>query len=189
MRNTSVVPAAEVGLDDARVAADRVGRALGDLLAEVQHGHAVGDAHDHRHVVLDEEQRQPALEGDLADEGGGVARLPRRHAGRGLVEQQQDGAGGERHADLEVALLAVREVLGVADGACSPETTLKSVDLPAPFGPITEKTWPASTAKLTRVSAASAPNRLETVSTSRITPPRVPSAARRSGAARAGPGA
>src|SRR5439155_4310282 len=27
-------------------------------------------------------------------------------------------------------------------GAYSPDTTLKSVDLPAPFGPITEKTWP-----------------------------------------------
>src|SRR5256886_13616484 len=32
-------------------------------------------------------------------------------------------------------------------GAYSPDTTLKSVDLPAPFGPITEKTWPWDTAK------------------------------------------
>src|SRR5438445_352589 len=113
MRNTSVVAAAEVGLDDPRIVADRVGRALGDLLAEVQHGHAVGDSHHHRHVVLDQQQGEPALEDDLADEGGGVARLARRHAGGGLVEQQQGGAGGEGHADLEVALLAVRQVLRV----------------------------------------------------------------------------
>src|SRR2546426_943061 len=113
MRNTSVVPAAEVGLDDPRIVADRVGRALGDLLAEVQHRHAVGDSHHHRHVVLDQQQGEPALEDDLADEGGGVARLARRHAGGGLVEQQQGGAGGEGHADLEVALLAVRQVLRV----------------------------------------------------------------------------
>src|SRR5207247_1962636 len=100
MRNTSVVPAAEVGLDDPRIVADRVGRALGDLLAEVQHGHAVGDSHHHRHVVLDQQQGEPALEDDLADEGGGVARLARRHAGGGLVEQQQGGAGGERPEPL-----------------------------------------------------------------------------------------
>ena len=37
---------AEVGLDHARVLLDLVRRALGDLLAVVEHGDAVGDAHD-----------------------------------------------------------------------------------------------------------------------------------------------
>ena len=45
----------EVGLDDARVVADLGGRALGDLAAEVEHDDLVGDRHDHRHVVLDEQ--------------------------------------------------------------------------------------------------------------------------------------
>ena len=48
--------------------------------------------------------------------------------------------------------------------------TLKSVDFPAPFGPITEKIAPRSTVRLTWESAASAPNRLETSCTSRTGP-------------------
>ena len=40
--------------------------------------------------------------------------------------------------------------------------TLKSVDLPAPFGPMTENTSPARTAKLTSASAASAPKLFDT---------------------------
>jgi hypothetical protein len=55
-------------------------------------------------------------------------------------------------------------------GVWSPETTLNKVDLPAPLGPITEKTWPRRTAKLTFDSAASAPKLFEMPSTSRITP-------------------
>src|ERR1700675_5034435 len=38
-----------------------------------------------------------------------------------------------------------------AVGACRPETTLNSVDFPAPLGPITEKTCPSWTVKLTLV--------------------------------------
>ena len=41
-----------------RVACDLVGRALGDLAAEVEHHDLVGDAHHHRHVVLDEQHGQ-----------------------------------------------------------------------------------------------------------------------------------
>ncbi len=59
-----------------------------------------------------------------------------------------------------------------AVGAWMPVTTLKSVDLPAPFGPITEKTSPSRTVRLTSVSAASAPKLRETASTSRTTPSR-----------------
>ena len=43
-------------------------RALGDLLAVVEHGDAVGDAHDDAHVVLDQQHRQPALVAQPADE-------------------------------------------------------------------------------------------------------------------------
>ena len=37
------------------------GRALGDLLAVVEHRDPVADAHDHPHVVLDEQDRQAEL--------------------------------------------------------------------------------------------------------------------------------
>ena len=37
------------------------GRALGDLLAVIEHRDAVADAHDHAHVVLDEQDRQSQL--------------------------------------------------------------------------------------------------------------------------------
>src|SRR5262249_13248493 len=72
MRNISVITAAEIRFDHARVAANGRGRALGDLLAEVQHGHAVRDTHHDRHVVLDQQQREPPLEHDLADQRGGL---------------------------------------------------------------------------------------------------------------------
>ena len=42
----------------------------------------------------------------------GVVGLGRAHAGGRLVEAQQLRLGGERDADLEVALLAVREIGG-----------------------------------------------------------------------------
>src|SRR5439155_12741263 len=93
-RNTSVLRAAEIGVDHSRIVADLLRRALGDLLAEVQHSHPVGDPHDDRHVVLDEQQREPPLERDRPDERRRLARLARRHAGGGLVEQQELGPGG-----------------------------------------------------------------------------------------------
>ena len=43
------------------------GRALGDLLAEVEHDDPVGDAHDQAHVVLDEQHGEPSV-ADLADQ-------------------------------------------------------------------------------------------------------------------------
>src|SRR5438876_9489206 len=49
----------EVGVDDPTVAHDLGGRALGDLLAVVEHDDPLGHAHDHGHHVLDHEQRHP----------------------------------------------------------------------------------------------------------------------------------
>src|SRR5262245_32783206 len=47
--------AAKVGLDDTRVAANRVRRSLGDLLPVVEHDDALGDIHHDVHVVLDQQ--------------------------------------------------------------------------------------------------------------------------------------
>ena len=51
-----------------RVRADLVGRPLGDLLAVVEDGDPVADAHDHLHVVLDEQDGQPELGPELVDQ-------------------------------------------------------------------------------------------------------------------------
>src|SRR4029453_8638881 len=45
----------EVGLDHALVLLDLLRRALSDLLAVVEHRHAVRNPHHHLHVVLDQE--------------------------------------------------------------------------------------------------------------------------------------
>ena len=57
-----------------RVAADLVRRALGDLLAVVQDRDPVADPHDHPHVVLDEQDRQPEVPAEAADERGHLRR-------------------------------------------------------------------------------------------------------------------
>ena len=41
-----------------------------------------------------------------------------------------------------------------------PVTALKTVVLPAPFGPMTEKIWPGSTDKSTALTAVMPPNRM-----------------------------
>ena len=61
------------------------GRALGDLLAVVEHRDPVADAHDHLHVVLDEEDRQAELAPQLVDQRhhlGGLARVHARRSAR-----------------------------------------------------------------------------------------------------------
>src|SRR5512143_3229397 len=50
---SSMALRAEVRPDHLRVLGDLPGCALGDLLTEVQHAHAIGQAHERAHVVLD----------------------------------------------------------------------------------------------------------------------------------------
>ena len=101
---------AQVRLDDARVGPHVGGRALGDLLAVVEHGDVLGDAHDDLHVVLDQHDRDAALVAQLAHERGELIGLLRVHAGRRLVEQQQLRVRGQRPGDLHPPLIAVGEV-------------------------------------------------------------------------------
>src|SRR5690349_1541227 len=61
---------AQVRPDHVGVRLHRGRLALGDHTAEVQHEHTVGDAHDHRHVVLDENLRDAELLLDVEDDGG-----------------------------------------------------------------------------------------------------------------------
>src|SRR5205823_5862856 len=56
---------AEVARHHARVVADLVGRALGDDGPRLQRVHAVAQAHQERHVVLDDEDGAVELVADL----------------------------------------------------------------------------------------------------------------------------
>ena len=76
----------------------------------MQHGDGLGEAHDHFHVVLHDDDGQ--VLGDATHELDRGAGLADAHARRGLVEAEELGLGGEGDADLEVALGAVREVGG-----------------------------------------------------------------------------
>src|SRR4030095_155772 len=84
----------EIGLDDARIGADLVRGAVGDLLPHVEHGHAVRDVHDHAHVVLDEYHGDAPLLVDVEDEARHVLLLFLVHATHRLVEEQDPVAGG-----------------------------------------------------------------------------------------------
>ena len=72
---------AQIGLNDLRVVADLIRRALGDDAAEVQHGDALADAHEQTHVMLDQQHGDVELVADAAD---GLGQL--EVAARGVVE-------------------------------------------------------------------------------------------------------
>ena len=100
-------------MDDLLVVGDLLRQAVGDQLAVVQHVDAVGDVHDHVHVVLDQQHRVADLL-QVADEAQQLHALRRVHAGGGLVQQQELCIRGHRAGDLHLALLAVGQALGVA---------------------------------------------------------------------------
>ncbi len=87
------------------------GRASGDHLAEVHDGDVLADAHDHPHLVLDEEDRELETLPDEVDEVHELDDLPGVHARRGLVEEEDARVAGKGARDLDPALLAVGEVL------------------------------------------------------------------------------
>src|SRR5262245_1688236 len=89
----------EVGLHDARVREDALGRTLGELLPEVQHGHVVGKVRDQLHVVLDPQHGDAHLVLDAEQEARKVLLFLAIHTGRRLVQQEQSGLHGKRPAD------------------------------------------------------------------------------------------
>ena len=87
-----------------------VGRAVGDLLAVVEHDDAVGKVHHHAHIVLDQRDRRAALLVHVDDEAAHVLLLLEVHAGHRLVEQQQRRLHGERAAELDALLQAIGQL-------------------------------------------------------------------------------
>ena len=101
-----------------------VGRPVGDQAPAVEHEHAVGDRADELHVVLDEQDRQPALAQVVED----VLQLPllgRAQAGDRLVEQEHLRSLRERAGDREQAQLAERERVGGVVGAVARPTSVE----------------------------------------------------------------
>src|SRR5262245_13982455 len=98
---------AQVRFHHDRILLDLGGRTLGDLLAEVEHGHPVGDVHDHAHVVLDHHHREALHLLDVEDEAHHVLRLLGVHPRGRLVEQQQDRLERQRAGKLHALLQSV----------------------------------------------------------------------------------
>src|SRR5437867_7704884 len=125
----------EVGVEDRRVLPDLLGRAVGDLAPVVEDHHAVGDVHDHAHVVLDERDRRVELRVDVEDEAAHVLLLLDVHAGHRLVEQEELGLGGEGAPELHPLLQPVGQPAGrrLAD-----RLDLQKVDDPLDERPVLE---------------------------------------------------
>ena len=90
------------------VGPDLRGRALGEDCALVEHGDGSGHREDHVHVVLGEHHGEAGVAAMRATRAR-ARRAPRGHARRRLVEQQQARRAGQRDAQLEPPLVAVRE--------------------------------------------------------------------------------
>ena len=85
-----------------------MGQAVGDDLAVVQDRDALREREGNVHVVLDHQQGDGRIE--LLQERRHRVRLGGREPGGRLVEQEELRLAGQRQGDLELALLAVREI-------------------------------------------------------------------------------
>src|SRR5262245_32340699 len=101
--------AAEVRVGDVDVAADLVRRALGERAALVEHVDAVGDLHDQRHVVVDEQDAGLVLVADRAHDCEEVVYLRLGESRGRLVHEHEPRLGGERTRHARLALVPVRE--------------------------------------------------------------------------------
>ncbi len=97
------------------------------VLAVVEHHDPPRDAHDHFHVVLDEEDGDAVVD-DLVHEAHQLDLLLRREARGRLVEEEQCRTRGERSRDLEAALRAVGQVSGVGMGVPLDADELEQLD-------------------------------------------------------------
>ena len=93
-------------------AAHRRRIALGDQPAVVEDLDPIAQVHHQRDVVGDQDDRDPELVAQSADQRQQVLRLDRVHARVGLVEQQDLRLDADRPRDLEPTLVAVRQVAG-----------------------------------------------------------------------------
>ena len=116
-RRLFLVGDAEIGGDHLGIVAHFLRRAVGDLRAVVEHDDMIGDLHDDRHVVLDQQDRGLVLVADRVEQRVEIGGFARVEAGRRLVETEQDRIGAHRAGDLEPPLRAIGQFAGRIVGA------------------------------------------------------------------------
>src|SRR6185295_6590719 len=75
VRRSALMPAPEIGIDDAGVARDAIGGALRDHLAVVQHHQPFGQPHQRRHDMLDHQHGEAMATAQRGDQRRGFRRL------------------------------------------------------------------------------------------------------------------
>src|SRR5258708_19234083 len=124
MPSTLSMGAPEVGLRHLRISRDLLGRPLRDLLPVVDAEDASGDRHDDPHVVLDDQDRDPAGV-DLADDLDRFLDLGRVEPREVLVEKQQIRLGVQRPRHLQALAQAQGQAAG---GGVAPTLHLRKGD-------------------------------------------------------------
>ena len=84
--------------------------------AAVEDEDAVADAEDDVHVVLGEQDGEAAAGGEAPGEGHELGAFGGRHAGGGLVHQEEAGLVGEGDGEFEALQVAVGQHAGAAGG-------------------------------------------------------------------------
>ena len=122
----------EVGLEDLRVVLDVGRRPLRDAPPEVQDGHPIRYPHDERHVVLDEQDRDPEFGSNVTDRLGHAPRLLGAHTRDRLVEEQEGGLAAQGSAELQALAVAVGQLMDGSDElVVEPHQLGDGVDAPA----------------------------------------------------------
>ena len=100
----------QVGVLDGFVGGDLRGSPFGQHLALVHDRDPVGGAHDHVHVVLDQDDRLIPRRSDPLDQGNQLRYLLGGHACRRFVQEQHLGVGCQDQTQLQLALVAMGQV-------------------------------------------------------------------------------
>src|SRR5690349_3913025 len=123
----------KVGFDHARVLLHLGWRSLCDQLAVIEYMYAVRQPHDHLHVLLDDEERQPALTRTPSRNADAVLSLCVVHARGRLVEHEERSAGQKGARQVHLLLNAEGQVGNDAVApAMNPEQTEHGISATPP---------------------------------------------------------
>src|SRR5262245_28898032 len=119
---------AEIDLLHLRIVADRLGVAVGEQHAARENDDAVGIGEHHVHRMLGEQHRDPALDHQPLYQRDQLVAFARRHAGGGLVHQEEARIVGERDRELDPLHVAVGELLAGALGSVRHADLIEQLD-------------------------------------------------------------
>src|SRR3989454_2896668 len=111
-RSGGAASVAKVGFQHFAIPRHLRGRSVGDDLAVVEHDDPVRHRHDELDRVLDEDDGDPFLPHQPADDAEQLLADGRRQPDGGLVEEKERRARGGRAHDLDHALLPARQLAG-----------------------------------------------------------------------------